>query len=261
MRSYAFIDIERLDGGITIARFQHPPTGEVGLKQLSDLSRLFPDLNSDRETQVLVITGHGNAFFTGPDLSGIVSMRDSPDLTLEVMREARRTTYSLIDFEKPIVAAVNGDAVGVGAQIALLSDIVVAAESASFWDTHVRIGVTAGDGGAIWPLLMGLPRAKLHLLTGRRLSARDAYEAGAIAQVVDDGAVEATALDFARRLLSMPQFALHSTKAALNQWLRLSALVAGDYSHALELAAQFTPAAREATQRAIERVRKSSAQQ
>jgi enoyl-CoA hydratase/carnithine racemase len=81
--------------------------------------------------------------------------------------ERRRIVQNMLDVEQPIIGAINGDAVGLGATIALLCDIIVASETARFADTHVKVGVVAGDGGAvIWPLLIGPARAKEFLMRG-----------------------------------------------------------------------------------------------
>ena len=105
---------------------------------------------------------------------------------LPMMQEARLIVDNLLDCEKPVIAAVNGAAVGLGATIALLCDVVIAARTARFGDTHVRMGITAGDGGAvIWPLLVGVNKAKQFLMTGDLLSAEEAMEYKLIDQVIE----------------------------------------------------------------------------
>ena len=110
-------------------------------------------------------------------------------MTLE---EGRQIVDHLLECSKPVISAVNGYAMGLGATVALLADVVFAARSATFADTHVSMGIGAGDGGqVIWPLLMGVNRAKYYLMTGDRLDATEAERLGLVNFVVDDGAVVA----------------------------------------------------------------------
>src|SRR5437899_8152211 len=93
----------------------------------------------------------------------------------------RRLVQNMLDVEQPIIGAINGDAVGLGATIALLCDVIVASEKARFADTHVRVGIVAGDGGAvIWPLLIGPARAKEFLMRGNFINGADAMKMGLV---------------------------------------------------------------------------------
>ena len=118
--------------------------------------------------RVLVITGAGRAFCAGGDFGPHATMGGGSTM----FREARLIVDHLLECSKPVISAVNGYAMGLGATVALLADVVYAARSAVFADTHVNMGIGAGDGGqVIWPLLMGVNRAKYHLMTGDRLTA------------------------------------------------------------------------------------------
>src|SRR5882757_1262242 len=135
-----------------------------------ELPRIFLDLAEDPEVFAILLTGAGEAFCVGGDVNG---MKDRPagDVALEGAvldpSGARRLVYNILDCDKPIVCAINGHAIGLGATIALLCDITVASETAKIADPHVKIGLVAGDGGAaIWPLLVGPARAKEYLLRG-----------------------------------------------------------------------------------------------
>jgi len=151
------------------------------------------------------------------------------------MQEARRIVDNLLDLEKPIISAVNGPAAGLGATIALLCDVVIASRNARIGDPHVKMGITAGDGGAvIWPLLIGVNRAKELLMTGDLLSAEDAMRLGLVNRVVDDGQALPEALALARRLASGAPFAVQSTKVSVNKFIKAVSNLVLPYSLAIE---------------------------
>ncbi len=142
---------------------------------------------------------------------------------LRVWKEASDLVYNLVNCSKPVVAAVRGSAVGAGLAIALLADVSIAATDAKILDGHTRLGVAAGDHAVmIWPLLCGLAKARYHLLTNRPLSGAEAERIGLIAVCVNDSEVLATALDTCRELAAGSASAIHFTKHALNNWLRLA---------------------------------------
>ena len=127
----------------------------------------------------------------------------------------------MLRFHLPVVAAVNGPAVGLGASVAVTCDIVLIAESTYIADTHVNIGLTAGDGGAAtWPLLIGMLRAKEYLLTGERIPAALAVEFGLANRVVADDQLMPEALALAHKLSALPPQSLQETKRALNVHLQ-----------------------------------------
>jgi enoyl-CoA hydratase len=142
----------------------------------------------------------------------------------------------MLDVEVPIVTAVNGPAIGLGASIALLSDVIFMAESATIADPHVRVGIVAGDGGtAIWPLAVGPARAKEFLLTGDAVSAHTAERIGLVNHVVPDGQLEERAYGFAQRLAAGAPLALRATKHCVNKLIKEALNVAFDTATALEM--------------------------
>ena len=144
--------------------------------------------------------------------------------------------WDLLDVPLPIVCAVNGPAVGLGASIALLSDVIVMAESASLADPHVRVGLVAGDGGTIaWPLAVGPARAKQYLLTGDPVSAVEAERVGLVNLVVPDDELDQAAMAFAHKLASRPPLAVQHTKAAVNNWVKQTAMASFDLATASEM--------------------------
>ena len=132
-------------------------------------------------SDVIVLTGAGRAFSAGGDLDHIERNADNPRLFDHEARMAKRIIYTLLDIDKPVVCRMNGHAVGLGATMALMCDIIFAAEGAKIGDPHVGLGLVAGDGGAvIWAQRIGLARAKEYLFTGDLLTAQKAAEIGLI---------------------------------------------------------------------------------
>ncbi len=175
----------------------------------------------DEGSDVIVLTGRGRAFSAGGDLAHILDSADHPEKFDHEIAMARRIVETLIGIEKPVVCAMNGHAVGLGATIALLCDIIYAAEAAKIGDPHVNIGLVAGDGGAIvWPQRIGLTRAKEYLLTGDLITAAEAAVIGLINGVFAAEELAGAVQQLCGKLLSKPQFALRKTKVLANLELR-----------------------------------------
>lgn len=216
--NYETILIEKHDGVAVLTLNRPERLNAVNGAMHSELSTVFLDLQADADVLTAVITGAGRGFSAGGDFSG-ASMATKSGLTM--MQEARRIVDSILDLEKPLISAVNGPAVGLGATVALCCDMVVASSSARFGDPHVKMGITAGDGGAvIWPLLIGVNRAKQWLMTGDLMSAQEAYDLGLVNKVVDEGKALDEALALAGRLATGAPFAIQSTKVAVNKIIK-----------------------------------------
>src|SRR5690606_14949568 len=146
----------------------------------SQLELLWHEVADDASVGAILLTGSGRAFCAGADMK---ARAGEPPLPLaRSFVHAKRLLAEMLEVEQPIVGAINGDAVGLGASLALACDIIVADERARFADTHVKnMGVVAGDGGTvIWPLMMGIHRAKEYLLLGDFLPAAEAARLGMI---------------------------------------------------------------------------------
>lgn len=183
----------------------------------------------------MLLTGAGKAFSAGGDFAWFPTLR-SVERLAELRRDAKQLIWDLVDLELPLVVAINGPAVGLGASIALLADIIYIAESAHIADPHVRVGIVAGDGGtAIWPLLVGPARAKEYLLTGDPVLAREAERIGLVNHVVADDDLHQQAMAMAERLAAGAPLALQFTKAAVNQLVKQSLELAFDYATGHEL--------------------------
>jgi len=200
-----------------------------------DLTRLFSALRTETEARAVLITGRGRAFSAGGDFNWFPQLQDTARLEA-LRRDAKQLIWDLLDVEIPVVAALNGHAMGLGASIALLCDVIFMAETATMGDPHVRVGIVAGDGGAvIWPLAVGPARAKQYLLTGDAVSAQEAERLGLVNFVVPAAKLDAEAMAFARRLAAGAPLALRYTKLSVNKLLKDALNVAFDTSTALEL--------------------------
>jgi enoyl-CoA hydratase len=200
-----------------------------------DLAALFRALRRETVARCVLLTGSGRAFSAGGDFAWFPQLQD-PETLETVRRDGKHMIWDLLDVELPIVAAVNGPAIGLGASLALLCDVIFAADTASFADPHVRVGIVAGDGGvAIWPLALGPARAKQYLLTGDALPAAEAERIGLINFVVPAADLADQALAFAQRLAAGAPLAVRYTKLAVNKLVKDALNVAFDVSTALEV--------------------------
>lgn len=176
---------------------------------------------TDQGSDVVLLTGAGSAFSAGGDLDHMEECIADPSEFLRDAADAKRIVFTLLDIEKPVIAKVNGHAVGLGATIALLCDVIFAAHSAKIGDPHVKVGLVAGDGGAIiWPQLIGFARAKEYLMTGDLLTAAKAAEIGLINHAVPDAELEERVDAFCDRLLAGSTQAIRWTKATVNLELK-----------------------------------------
>jgi len=178
-------------------------------------------LGSDPEAGAAVLTGAGPSFSAGGDMDHIRNLHDDPHLRRNTIRTAEQLVRAAVSCELPVVAAVNGPAVGLGATLALLCDLVVIAETAYIADPHVSIGVVAGDGGAaMWPSFMSMLQAKEYLLLGSSVSAEQCLRLGIANRAVPSEDVLSVALERGSRLGRQPRQAVRDTKRALNLHLR-----------------------------------------
>lgn len=206
------------------------------------LAEVWGELEADDECRGVVLTGAGRAFSAGGDLGVLRQMHDDATYRERILKEGRRIIEGMVRFPWPIVAAVNGPAVGLGCSLAGLSDVVLIEESAYLADPHVSVGLVAGDGGVLtWPLLTSLLRAKEYLLTGDRIPAAEAVAFGLANRVVPDGASRAEAILLAQRMAEQPQAALKATKRALQYGLERAVLELLDFAVLAESVSSASP--------------------
>ncbi len=238
MATYEFetIRVERIRDVLRVT-IAHPssPLNAVDEVLHRELALLFRELKREDDARAILLTGSGKAFSAGGDFNWFPEFQ-KPEVLEEVRRDGKQLVSDLLEVELPIVAAVNGPAVGLGASIALLCDVIFASEKATFADPHVRVGIVAGDGGAaIWPLLLGPARAKQYLMTGDAIPATEAERIGLVNFVRPHEELAADALAFAERLATGAPLAVKFTKLAVNKLVKDAVHTAFDTSLALEL--------------------------
>ncbi|MEO5724982.1 MAG: enoyl-CoA hydratase-related protein, partial [Ilumatobacteraceae bacterium] len=241
------ISFERRDHGVLLATLNRPKKlNAVNATMHHELSRFAYEFDGDPTMTVMVVTGAGRAFCAGGDFTDDPIGVDNSAMMLE----GRRIVDHILECRKPLISAVNGYAMGLGATVALLCDVVFAGRKAVFADTHVNMGLGAGDGGqVIWPLLMSVNRAKYYLMTGDQIDAVEADRLGLVNFVVDDDDLLPKALELAERLASGPLQAAMASKVPINHWMRARSAQILPYSIQMEEAnaqSAMSAAAREA---------------
>lgn len=186
-----------------------------------ELQEVFAFAADDAGSDVLVLTGAGRAFSAGGDLTYLAETAKHPQRFDIDVRRAKQIVYTLLELEKPLVCRLNGHAVGLGATLALLCDVVFAAENAKIGDPHVSVGLVAGDGGAfVWPQRIGYALAKEYLLTGELVPAPRAAQIGLINHCLPATELDASVDAFCQRLLDGSTNAIRWTKVTINLELK-----------------------------------------
>jgi enoyl-CoA hydratase len=224
-------------GAVLVATIDNPRSELNAVDEVlhADLAELFRGLKRETEARAVLLTGSKKAFSAGGDFAWFPTL--SSVERLEHLRlDARQLVWDLLDVEVPIVCAVNGPAVGLGASIALLCDVIVMADTATIVDPHVKVGIVAGDGGtAIWPLLVGPAKAKQYLLTGDPVAATEAERIGLVNEVVPADELAERGMWWAERLAAGAPLALRYTKIAVNAQVKRALIDSFDLATALEL--------------------------
>ncbi|MGH9085769.1 MAG: enoyl-CoA hydratase/isomerase family protein [Acidimicrobiales bacterium] len=238
MTTYDLPDLSQVeaDGPVRIVRLDRPEELNAANHELhSGLAALFPQLDDDLDARVAVLTGNGSTFSAGGDFDYISELIDDAALREESLTHGRQIVTGMVACRVPVIAAVNGPAVGLGCSLVALSDIVFMAESAHLADPHVLVGLVAADGGPVtWPLLTSLQLAKEYALTGERIPARRAAEIGLVNHVCADGTVLDEALACARKIAQLPRRAVEDTKRIFNLHLERAVLATLDFAFAAE---------------------------
>ena len=232
--SRPFLIVER-DGGVLTARMNRPDTRNALTEpaQMDELVDLCRHVRRDSSVKVLVLTGEGSAFCAG---GNVKDMRErggifagSPYQVRDSYRDTiQRIPLALYELDVPVIAAVNGPAIGAGLDLACMCDIRIGADKALFAESFVKVGIVPGDGGAwLLPRVIGLPRASLLAFTGDTIDAAKALEWGLVAEVVPAGELLSHANGLAQRIAAHPSHALRLTKRLLRegQHMRLDSLL------------------------------------
>jgi enoyl-CoA hydratase len=235
---YDVTDVLRVDadGPVRIVTLNRPEQLNAFDDELHEqFARLWTHVEADVEARAVVLTGAGRAFCAGGSIDDFDRFRADFAARRRSMRNARRIVDELLNVHVPVVAAVNGPAVGLGSTLSSLCDVVFIADDTYLADPHVAVALVAGDGAAVtWPAHTGLLRAKRYLLTGDRIPAAEAVAIGLATEAVPADRVLADAIAFAHRLAELPPQAVQETKAILNQTLRRNAVGALGYGLAAE---------------------------
>lgn len=222
---YPLLKVEKSDNGITVVKLNNPEqlnafAGTMH-RQIEDV---FVDLADDPDVNIVILTGEGKAFSSGGNVKAMAERAGTEEAWQHVtgiFYSAKRIIENILNCPKPTIAAINGDAMGLGASIALACDVSVISETARIADTHVRVGLVAGDGGTvIWPLLMGPNRAKDFLMRGKIIKGIEAERLGLVNYVAPIDQVMAKAMEIATDMNSLPPLAVRWTKVSVNKMIK-----------------------------------------
>jgi enoyl-CoA hydratase len=242
---YDLPDVIRVeaDGPVRIVKLSRPEhLNAVNDDLHRGLAQVFTQVSADADARVAVITGEGRAFSAGGDFDLLDRMSKDRWLRQTTIAEGRDIVLNMIRCRVPVVAAVNGPAVGLGCSVIALSDVVYIAESAYLSDPHVMVGLVAADGGPLtWPLHTSLLLAKEYAFTGERISAARAVEIGLANHLCPDGEVLDAALTAAHKIAALPQQAVEATKRVLNMHVEHAVLATIDFALEAESASFDTP--------------------
>ena len=208
------------DGPIRIVTLNRPDDlNGAALVLHQSLARVWTDIAADAEARVVILTGSGRAFSAGGDFGYMQDNIDNAEMRRQTMIEARAIVHGIVRLPIPVIAAVNGPAVGLGCSLAVLSDLVLMSDKSFLADPHLRMGLVTGDGAMVWPTLMGLSRAKEYLFLGQKILPDKAVELGLASRVVEADNLMTEALALANRLVQVPRAALRDTKLGLNAYI------------------------------------------
>jgi enoyl-CoA hydratase/carnithine racemase len=221
-----------VDGPIRIIRLNRPEQLNATNHALHQgIAELWPQVDGDLDARVVVLTGNGRAFSAGGDFSYLDELTKNPVLRKESLTHGKQIVTGMVSCRVPIIAAVNGPAVGLGCSLVALSDVAFIAQSAHLADPHVLVGLVAADGGPItWPLLTSMLLAKEYALTGDRIPAERAAAIGLVNHVCPDEEVFEAAIACARKIAALPAQAVEDTRRVMNLHLQRAVLATIDYA-------------------------------
>lgn len=234
-----------IDGAVATVTMNRPEARNAMMPEMrAELDAFWRDIAQDHAVDAIVLTGAGESFSAGGDVKAMAARAGTEEgrrHAIEGFGRAKRLCQLVLDVPQPIVAAVNGDAMGLGATLALMADISVMAETARIGDSHVKVGLVAGDGGTVfWPLLIGPNRAKDFLMRSRIVNGTEAAALGLVNQCVPAGEALPVAQKIAQELARQPKWAVRWTKLSVNAWLKQQLNLIIDASHGLEMLSALT---------------------
>ena len=232
-QKYDHIKFEREDGILQLSMHSGGSDLEWGFSPHQELGYCFGDIAADPENKVIIFTGSGETFIHKEDLGG--DGVSAEVWATHVLPDAKRLLMNLLEIQAPMIAAVNGPAT-VHAELALLCDIVLAADHATFQDApHYPSGLVPGDGvHVVWPMLLGLNRGRYFLMTGQELSAKEALDLGVVNEVMPQAKLLPRAWELARKIRRRPALTTRLTREAMLMQVKRAMLDQLPYGLALE---------------------------
>lgn len=217
------VELERSPEGVLTLRLNRPERrNAINEALVHAWADALEDARTDEEVRVIVVTGAGSAFCAGGDFTAIEQGRDAVAQKAFLFEHVFRVAKVLQDVDKPVIAMINGPAMGAGLDMALLCDLRFAAEDAKLGEAYIKVGVTAGDGGAwLLPRLVGVGTALDLLWTGRTVSGQEALSIGLVDRVFPSERLHEETFAYARQLAAGPQAAIRITKRAVYQAMHM----------------------------------------
>lgn len=221
---YERLDIDWPADGVLRITMNNPNNrmNTADAKMHTELAYIWRDIDQDENVGAVILRGQDKVFSAGGDFGLVEELMHDNEGRLRGWKEARDIVYNVINCGKPIIAAINGPAVGAGLAAAMCCDVTIATKTARIVDGHTRLGVAAGDHAVIiWPLLCGMAKAKYYLLTCDPLTGEEAERIGLVSMTCEEDELQDKALEVATKLANGARTAISHTKYALNNWLRM----------------------------------------
>ena len=238
-----------IEDGVATVTLNLPETRNPisGQPMVDALVATLERLDVDREVRAVIVTGAGSAFSSGGDLSTIgrpggLGGGEPAHTPAQYVANIQRVPLAFQRMDTPVIAAVNGAAIGAGCDLACMCDIRIAGESAVFAESFVKIGLIPGDGGAwLLPRAVGYSKACEMAFTGDRLDAQAALACGLVSRVVPDAALMDEARALARRIAANPRDIVRMTKQLIKRGMEMRLAEVLELSGALQALAHTTP--------------------
>lgn len=212
---YEFLKINVTDGLMTVTMNSPQTRNAVGAVEWAEFGRLWHEVATDDDVRVILLTGEGKVFCAGGHLKRFAEGESVSELSQTELSPITWRTW--LSTPQPMIAAVNGDAIGFGTSLAVACDIVITSSTARFGSPHVKLGIVPASNVGLWPTLMGLLQAKEYLMTGNLFSADEAHRLGLANRVVEPDELMTQAHALAAELLSLPYNPVRWTKKVLNK--------------------------------------------
>ena len=250
------------EGAILVLAMNHPETRNAltGNTAVDEFVQACAEVQADRSIRALIITGEGPVFSSGgnvKDMQKYFQQTLSPETIREEYRKGiQRLPKALYNLDVPVIAAINGPAIGAGLDLTCMCDIRIASETATFAESFVKVGIVPGDGGAwLLPRAVGMSKASEMAFTGDALNAQEALACGLVSRVVPAGELLATALAVARKIASNPGAVLRMTKRLLREGERATLESLLEISASYQAIAHMEPDHHEAVRAFVEKRR------